>query len=56
MAELKAYESGPSLDSNSDIDKGKKIIDAKPSVIVAMIKIYKDEPKESKEGECLFHS
>ena len=38
------------------MDKGKQIIDAEPSGTVATTKIQPEDPKESEEGEHLFHS
>ena len=56
MEELKASELY--LDSNSDskLDKGDHIIDAKPSATIATTQIHPDDPEDPKEGECLFHS
>ena len=38
------------------MDKGKQIIDAEPSAIVATPQIQPKDPEESEEGEHLFHS
>jgi len=60
VAELKASESDACSDSEPEPDKedgkGKQIIDADPSAIVATAKIQKDEPEDPEEGERLFHS
>ena len=57
MAELKAPESDAFSDPESELDKGndkgKQIIDADPSAIVATTKIQREDPEE---GERLFHS
>jgi hypothetical protein len=46
------------FDSNYDLqsDKGKQIIDAKPSVTITTTKVQPEELEEPKEVECLFHS
>jgi hypothetical protein len=54
--EMKASESDPGSNSDSDLDKGKHIIDAEPSATVATTKVQPNEPEESEEGEHLFHS
>ena len=60
VAELKYYESNAYFDSELEPDKGndkgKQIIDAKPSATMATTKIQKIELKDSEEGGCLFHS
>ena len=38
------------------MDKGKKIINTKPSATVSTTQIQPEDPKESEEGERLFHS
>ena len=59
VAELKAPESDaffdPELELDKANDKGKQIIDADPSAIVATTKIQGEDPKDPEEGECLFH-
>ena len=59
-AELKASESDVCSNPESEIDnrneKGKQIIDAEPSAIVATTKIQKNELDDPEEGERLFHS
>ena len=60
MAELKASESDacsdPEPEPDKANDKGKRIINADPSSIVATTKIQKNEPEDPEEGERLFHS
>jgi hypothetical protein len=51
VAELKASESEAGSDSESDLDKGKWIIDAEPSAIVTTTKVQPSEPEEPEEGE-----
>ena len=54
VAEMKSSELDPDSDSNSKMDKGKQIIDTKPSATVATTKIQPEDPEELKEGECIF--
>ena len=60
MAKIKASESDAYSDIESEPEKGNgrgnKIINAEPNVIVATIKIQKEEPEDSEEEERLFHS
>jgi hypothetical protein len=57
VAEVKAFESDAGSDSESELEKGRQIIDAEPSAIVSTTtKVQPDEPDEPEEGECLFHS
>ena len=60
MAEIKVSELDACSDSESEPDKGyekgKQIIDADPSAIVATPKIQKNEPEDPEEEERLFHS
>jgi hypothetical protein len=56
VAEVKASESDAGLDSKPEPERGRWIIDAKPSATVATTKLHPGEPYEPKEGECLFHS
>jgi len=60
VAELKASESDACSDSEPEPDKGdgkgKQVINANPSAIVATPKIQKNELEEPEEGERLFHS
>ena len=60
VAEMRASESDACSNSESEPDKGndkgKQIIDAEPNSTVAIAKIQKEEPKDPKEEESLFHS
>ena len=60
MAEIKASKSDAYSDTKykpeKGNDRGKKIIDADPNATVATTKIQKEEPEDSEEEECLFHS
>jgi hypothetical protein len=56
VAKVKASESDAGSDSESELERGRQIIDAEPSAIVATTKLQPDEPDEPEEGECLFHS
>jgi hypothetical protein len=56
VAEVKASESDVDYDSKIEPERGRWIIDAEPSAIVATTKLHPDEPDKPEEGECLFHS
>jgi hypothetical protein len=56
VAEVKASESDVDSDSETKLERGRKIIDAEPSATVATTKIQPGEPDEPEEGERLFHS
>lgn len=60
VVELKASESYACYDSESEPnkgnEKGKEIINTKPNITVATMKIQKEEPEDPEEEECLFHS
>ena len=56
VAEMKSLELDPDSDSNSEMDKGKQIIDVEPSATVATTQIQLEDPEELEEGEFLFHS
>ena len=60
VAEIKAFESDAYSNTESEPekgnDRGKNIIDAEPNTIVSTMKIQKEEPEDSEEEECLFHS
>ena len=56
VAEMKSSELDPDSDSDSEMDKGKQIIDVEPNATVATTKIQPEDPKEPEEGERLFHS
>jgi hypothetical protein len=44
------------LNSESELEKGRWIIDVEPSATIATTKIQPGEPDEPEEGEHLFHS
>ena len=54
VAKMKSLD--PDSDSEIELDKGKKIIDAEPNATVATAQIQPVEPEDSEEGERLFHS
>jgi hypothetical protein len=56
VAEVKAFESDAGSDSESEPERGRRIIDVEPSATVATTKLQPGEPKEPEEGERLFHS
>jgi hypothetical protein len=56
VVELKASELEVDSDSKSNPKGGKWIINVEPSATIATTKVHPSEPKEPKEGECLFHS
>ncbi len=60
VVELKASELDACFDSDSEPnkgnEKGKQIIDTEPNATFTTIKVQNIEPKDPKEGECLFHS
>lgn len=56
LAKMKVLESNFGLDSNSEPDKGKWIIDVEPSATITTTKIQPKELEELKEGEYFFHS
>jgi hypothetical protein len=56
LVELKEKESGPGLDFDSENNKGKYIINAKPTATIMTSKIQLEEPKELEHGESLFRS
>jgi hypothetical protein len=56
VAEVKAYESDAGFDSESELEKGRWIIDTEPNATVATTKIHPAEPNEPKEGQRLFKS
>ena len=53
---MKSSELYPDSDSDSEMEKGKQIIDAEPSATVATTQIQPEDPEEMEEGEHLFHS
>jgi hypothetical protein len=57
VAEVKASESDACSDSESEPEKGRQIIDAKPNATVSTtIRVQPDKSNELEEGEHLFHS
>jgi hypothetical protein len=53
---MKASRSNVKSKSNSNLRKGKHIIDTKPSFTNATKNVHSEEPKDPEEGEQLFHS
>ena len=56
MAEVKASETDVDYESETEPERRRQIIDAKPNAIFATTKLQHGEPDEPEEGECLFHS
>jgi hypothetical protein len=56
VARVKASKSYVGSDFESELEKGRQIIDAEPSATVSITKIHPGEPDEPEEGERLFHS
>jgi hypothetical protein len=56
VAEVKASESNADYESEPELERGRLIIDVKPSATVSTTKLQPSEPDEPEEGECLFHS
>jgi hypothetical protein len=56
VAEVKAFESDASSDSESETERGRRIIDVKPGANVDTTKLQPGEPDKPEEGEHLFHS
>jgi hypothetical protein len=56
MVEVKSFESDADYDFETELERGRWIIDAEPSATVATTKLQLGEPDEPEEGECLFHS
>jgi hypothetical protein len=56
VAEVKAFELDVDSESKSEPERGRCIIDAKPSAIVATTKLHPGELDETEEGKRLFHS
>jgi hypothetical protein len=56
VAKVKASESDADYDSKPKLERGRWIIDTKPSATVATTKLHPGEPDEPEEGERLFHS
>jgi hypothetical protein len=56
VAEIKDKEPNPNLESDSENNGKRQIIDADPTAIVTTATIQPEEPTYPEEGECLFHS
>ena len=56
MAEVKSSESNEGSKFELEPERGRQIIDTKPSATVATTKLQPGEPDEPEEGEHLFHS
>jgi hypothetical protein len=56
FTEMKASQLDVESDFDLELDKGKKIIDAKPSVTITTTKVQLEEPDEPGEEKHLFHS
>jgi hypothetical protein len=56
VAEVKASKSDVDSDSETELERGRQIIDVKPSATIATTKLQPGEPDKPKEGESLFHS
>jgi hypothetical protein len=54
--EVKSFESDADSDSEPQPERGRWIIDVKPSATIVTTKLQPSEPDEPEEGECLFHS
>jgi hypothetical protein len=54
--EMKASYLNVNIDSDLEPDREKQIIDSELNVTIVATKVHPKEPKESEEGECLFHS
>jgi hypothetical protein len=56
VAEVKASESDAGFDYESELERGRWIIDVEPIATVATTKLQPGEPDKPEEGEHLFHS
>jgi hypothetical protein len=56
VVELKEIELSPELESDSDNNKRRQLIDEKPTTTITTATILLEEPEDPKEGQCLFHS
>jgi hypothetical protein len=56
VAKVKSSESDAGSDSESELKRGRQIIDVETSATVATTKLQPSEPNELEEGERLFHS
>jgi hypothetical protein len=50
VAEVKAFESDVGSNSESELERGRQIIDAEPSATVSTTKLHPGEPDEPEEG------
>jgi hypothetical protein len=55
VPKVKASESDVGFDSESKLERGRWIIEAKPSATITTTKIHLGEPDEAEEGKHLFH-
>jgi hypothetical protein len=56
VAEVKASKSNVDYDFETELERGRQIIDAEPSANIATTNLQPGEPDEPEEGEHLFHS
>jgi hypothetical protein len=56
VVEVKDTEPNPNLEFDPENIENRQIIDADPTATIVNKKIHLEEPVDSKEGECLFHS
>jgi hypothetical protein len=56
VPKLKDTESIPNSNYDSDNNKRREIIDAETNITITTTIIQLEEPKDPKEGGCLFHS
>ena len=56
VAEVKASKSNADSDFETELERGRQIIDVEPNATVSTTKLQPSEPNEPEEGECLFHS
>jgi hypothetical protein len=56
LVEKKSSGSNAHSKSDSELEKGKWIIDAEPNITIATTKFHLEELEKNEEGECLFHS
>jgi hypothetical protein len=56
VAKVKASESDVVFDSESELEKGRQIIDVEPNATISTTKLQPGEPDELEEGEHIFHS
>ena len=56
VVEMTSLELDPDSNSETESDKGKRIIDAESNATIATTQIQPVEPEDPEEGERLFHS